>query len=168
MRQTRYVFVRGKAKWCRLINPDTSFDSKGKWNMVLYPDDKSWTEILELKKEGIRNVLKRDEDGNYTQFSRNTMKKIKGSEIPMLPPEIIDKDGNPLRNVIIGNGSDVIVKLEVYYFHPPAQPKTETGTAAARIMTVRVDNLVPYTKESYDAKTQKAVKGMDQQPEMLF
>lgn len=158
---TKFLAFQGKCKWACLDHPDTKFSIEGKWSIRLYPTQESYDAILELKKEGIRNVLKKDEDGYYTTFSRPCQKMFKGRLKAFEPPVIEDKDGSPLpRSTRIGNGSDVTITIEVYYFTTPQK----TEGAAARLASVRIDNLVPYTREDYNPKEQRAAKAVDKLP----
>jgi len=37
--QKEYVYLQGKAKWAKLVTPDTKFGSQ--WSLQLYPNDES-------------------------------------------------------------------------------------------------------------------------------
>src|SRR6266516_1728248 len=102
----------------------------------------------------------------FVYFNRPIDKLTKtGKRIGYAPPEILDKDGSPLKNTLIGNGSDVTIKLEVYSHGTPGGGKAK----AARLLSVRVDNLVVFVKdESFSPDQQRAVKGLEDQPEQLF
>lgn len=158
---TKFVAFQGKCKWAKLDVPDTAFSIEGKWSIRLYPTQESYDRILELKQEGIKNHLKKDDDGYFITFSRPTQKLFKGRLKAFEPPAIEDKDGTPLpRTTRIGNGSDVTVTIEVYYFTTPQK----TEGCATRLATVRIDNLVPYTRDDYDVKGQRAAVATDKLP----
>jgi hypothetical protein len=140
---TERVYLNGKSKFAHLVQPDHMYN---KWQILLYPDDASLKKIKELQSEGIKNKLKKDEDGYNMTFSRPTFRDNKklGTTTPMAPPLILEKDGSPWeRTTLVGNGSDVTIGLEVYEHQ---QPGTAKKAKAARLMSVRVENLVPYDK----------------------
>lgn len=71
---TEYVFLQGKVKWVRAHQPN----EWQKWAMVLYPNAESLEKIRELQAEGLKNVIKKDEDGYHVSFSRPTSVLIRG------------------------------------------------------------------------------------------
>lgn len=163
------VYLQGKAKWTqKLFVPDAQYKC---WSMVLYPNSESYDKILDMQKgseniEGILNVIKKDDEGYYITLKRPTEKVIKGKVNGFQPPIVLNKDGSPLININIGNGSDVTTGLEYYTYKKPIG--TKKGSAI-RLFNVRVDNLVPYEpKKDMPAAQQKAVEGLNAQPEQLF
>lgn len=157
---TENVYLSGKAKWARTQTPD----KYSKWGLVLYPDAKSLEKIHKLKEEGIKNVLKKDDDGYCMTFSRPTSKMVRGKVIGMSPPEVLNKEGTRPLGELVGNGSDVTIKVETY------GGKTPVGGTykAARLASVRVDNLVPFQRDSFNEGAQKAIEGLSEQPEPIF
>src|SRR3990167_7095580 len=159
-----WVYFQGKAKWARLINPDLKFNC---WSMVLYPTPESYAQILELKETknnvaGILNVIKKDEDGYNITLKRPVNKPMRGKVVAFSPPEVLEADGKtPLRNALIGNGSDVTCKCEYYKYNTPIGGK---GTAI-RLLSVRVDTLIPYEmKKDFTEDQLKAVEGLSEHP----
>lgn len=165
--RTEYHFLQGKAKWARLHTPDQKYAC---WSLVLYPNSESYAKLLELKTaadgvDGILNVIKKDEDGYYATFKRPLQKIIRGKATAFAPPEILQADGKTPQRDLVGNGSDVTIKLEVYPYPKPTGGKGR----ATRLMSVRVDNLVPFEgRNDYTEEQHKAVKGLAEQPEPLF
>jgi len=136
-----YVFFRGKVKWFR---PE-QLNDWGKWSHVIYPDNESLEKIRELQAEGVKNVLKKDDDGYFISIGRASSlnRRTPGAGVKIValtPPEVIDKDGHPVRGVAVGNGSDVTTKVEVYSHGTPGGGKAK----AMRWVSSRIDNLVPY------------------------
>lgn len=163
MAKTEYHYLQGKIMWCKHTAPDPW----GNWKVTLYPNEESKLKIAELKARGLRNVMKLDDDGENMTFRRPQQKMIRGKVVGLAPPEIVDKNGDKMRDILVGNGSDGTVKLEVYTFDPPTGgPKG----LAARWLSLRVDNLVPYdgVKKDFDETQQRAVSGLAEQPEQLF
>lgn len=165
--RTQFYYLQGKTKWHR----HTSLNQWNKWAMVLYPNPESLEKIRELQAEGLKNVIKKDEDGYCVSFSRPGSKSYLTKDgIPQVkgfaPPEVLESDGlTPMRNVNVGNGSDVTVKIEVYEHKTPGGGKAK----AARWMSTRVDNLVPFDgKDDFDPQAEKLVRGQADQPEQLF
>jgi hypothetical protein len=156
----KYVYFQGKAKWARLVQPDPKFQ---KWLLSLYFTPKSLDEFRELK---LKTHLKKDDDGFFAKLSRPVSKLIKGQNVAFLPPRVFDKDGVPLEGILIGNGSDVTVKCELYQYTPPGAKVKEN---AIRMESIRVDNLVPYKPDRDLMKDDaKAAEGLSEQPEQVF
>ena len=158
-RATNYVYVPGKLFWVRSIQPET-FGDESFWSVTVYPTPDGMKEIKKLKEHpAIMNVLKRDEDGDYIKFKRPCQKRWGGQVRAFTPPLILDKDGKPLTDVLVGNGSDGVVKLEVYQFSKPRVGR------AARWESLRVDNLIPYEPNKDMMDNQQAqVAGLDKVP----
>lgn len=164
-KQTKILQLQGKANWCKLDIPDTKFDPNGKWMLDFYPDTPSLDILMDLKKDGLRNHIKMDEDGSWIRISRPTQKLFGGRLKAYSPPEIVDKENRPLpRTTRIGNGSDVTVNCEVYYFTTPQK----TQGCAIRLLGIRIDNLVEYKREDYTKEELRAVKGFDKSPKPNF
>jgi hypothetical protein len=158
---TETVYIKGKLSWVKTHIPD----EWGKWKCTVHPDAEGLEKIRELQGQGIKNVLKKDDDGYKTSFSRPTQKMIKGKVQGLAPVEVLKKDGTPLVECLIGNGSDGVVKLEVYEHGTPGGGKAK----AARLQAIRVDNLIPFTVDkSFDNKQKETVEGLMEQPEMIF
>ena len=152
------VYVEGKCKWARTQTPDPW----GNYKITLYPTPESLEKIREL---GLKNTLKKDEEGYNVTFRRPTSKLMRGKITTFAPPIMLDIEGNPLYDVMIGNGSDVTLRLEVYDYTHPVGGK---GTAA-RLAAIRVDNLVPFQKErDFEEDQQIQVGDLDKQPPQLF
>jgi hypothetical protein len=164
MSNTEFVFVRGKAKWFKHEKPDPTYL---KWSHVLYPDNESLEKLRDLQSQGMKNLIRKDEDGWYITLSRPAERKTRdGTRFGMNPPEILMADGTPLRlGTKIGNGSDVTTKLEVYSHKTPGGGKAK----AARWLSTRIDNLVPFEKSrDFGEEENRAIKGLEEQPEQLF
>lgn len=169
---TKEIYLNGKLKWCKLITPDAKFGNP-KWSVVLYPDASSYDKIMEMKKMpgGIKNVVKKDEDGYSMTFSRPTQKTYKGALRAFTPPVVLDgskkqEDGSyPVLTDLIGNGSDGTIKISYYDYTNPLK-QTEH---ACRLESVRVDSLIPYTpKRDFTDEQTKMADGMEKQPAPLF
>ena len=158
--KTEHVFIKGKFKYAPHVYNLNDF---GKWVVCIYPDEESMKIVNKLKEEGIKNILKKDEDGYYISFSRLPSIKAKGKEVLMTAPEVIDKDGKPLVQPI-GAGSDGWIKLEVY-----GGPLRIGGRyKAARLCSVRIDNLVPFEKKDFTQSEIEKLEGLAEQPKMLW
>lgn len=146
--------LKGKMMWCRLVE----LNKYGKWSLDLYPDKESLETLRRLQAEGIKNVIKLDDEGQYhVQISRPaTVEFQKGQLQSVLPPKLRDKDKQPLpENVRIGNGSDGTVAIEVYTHRVPNSDKR---AKAIRLYGVEVENLVPFevTDEGFDVESEAA------------
>lgn len=161
---TEYVFLSGKGMWARTQRPD----EWGNWSIQLRPDNKSLEMVQNLQKQGVKNNIKKDDDGYFVTYRRPQQKMIRGKVIGFTPVEVVDKDGEPI-DVAIGNGSDVTIKLEVYQHGTPGGGKSK----AARLLGVRVDNLIPFVKEKdiVDGREDQRydqIDGLAEQPEQHF
>jgi hypothetical protein len=156
----RFEYWSGKAKWVRAVTPDQQYN---KYSMMLYPDPPSLAKIWELKKGtgGIKNPIGKDDDGEYIRLSRPASKLMRGKIVTFAPPVVLDRDNNPLpRDTMVGNGSDVTCKVEVYgYSAPGASSKSN----ALRWEALRVDNLIPYTRDDFDDGQKEQVEGLPEQ-----
>lgn len=155
---TEFIVLKGKGSWINHNRPD-KFD---KWGLMLHPDAEALEIIRDLQAAGLKNQLKKDEDGYYCRFSRPIHKMIKGKLTPFTPPKIFLADGSPApEDISIGNGSDVAVKLAVYEHGTPSGGKAK----AARWESLRIDNLIPYERER-DQSPEDAVgyRGMEEVP----
>lgn len=163
MKRATFEYVQGKASWVRIVKPDLTYNC---WSITIHPTPDSLDKIRDWQAEGLKNMLKKDEDGYNVKFRCDVSKRRKdGSVWTFLQPEAVDKDGKPMDGSIIGNGSDVTLKLEVYEHGTPGGGKAK----AARLVGVRVDNLVPFDPEKDFRPEEKArVEGLAEQPEQLF
>ena len=171
MSSTEYVFIQGKLSWVRCESPN----EWGKWTVCVHPTAESLEKIRELQAQGMKNVIKKDDDGYYTTFGRPTQKMLKGKVIGFAPPEILipdgkNDDGTPrvkkLTGILVGNGSDGVVKLEVYSHGTPGGGKAKSS----RLLSILVTNLVPFEiKRDFTDGRKETVDGLvDQKLELLF
>jgi hypothetical protein len=160
---TKYEFFSGKAKWAHTTKPD-KYD---KYSIVLYLDQASLEKVRELKetKPPILNQLSKDEDGYYIKFSRPMSKVYNGKVKGFAPPEVLKPDGIPLTEALIGNGSDVTCKVEVYTYNTPGGGQGR----ATRLQSIRVDNLIPFeVKRDFTEEQEQTTRGLMEQPQPLF
>jgi hypothetical protein len=145
MAKTEYVFLKGRSKWCKVSSPDPW----GFWKTSLYLTPES---LEKFKSLGVKNHLHKDDDGYFIICKRPQSKMIKGKVVGLAPPIVINIDGLEMHDVVIGNGSDITVKLEYYGWTFGGNPGK-----SVRLHTIRIDNLVPYEAriedmEAYDAE----------------
>lgn len=146
-----FINIKGKASWARLVTPN-QWDA---WAITVHPDTESLEMIRDLQAQGLKNTLKKDEEGYFVQFRRPINKMIRGKVVAFTPPEVIDADNKPMDGKTVGNGSDVTVRLEVYEHGTPGGGKAK----AARLEAVRVDYLIPFNPESDFTEDEKAKIG---------
>lgn len=161
---SEFVYLQGKSKWFKHQQPNKF----GSWSHDLYLDPPSIDKFKALQEargntEGIKNTLKHDEDGYYVSLSRPTSKTIRGKVVGFAPPEVLDRDGLPLRDMLVGNGSDITTKLDYYTYKKPIG---SSRGSAIRWASSRVDNLVPFTsqRQEFDPDQLHQVEGLDRQP----
>ncbi len=148
--------LKGKLMWVRCVEPN----KYGKWSLELYPDTDSLEKLRELQADGIKNVIKKDDDGYHVQISRPlTIEFQKGVVQSVTPPKIRDKEKLPLpENIRIGNGTDGVVAVEIYKYK---LPNSEKRTSAMRLYGIQVDNLVPFELNQDEAQSENATEGWD-------
>lgn len=158
-----YFYLQGKAKWVKSTGPNKF----GRWSHDIYLNDESLNIFKKLQEgkptvEGIKNTLKKNEDGFYATISRDTSKLIKGKVVGFAPPIILDKTGQPLVDILVGNGSDITTKIEYYEYKKPIG--SQKGSAI-RWHSTRVDNLIPFVSQrDFDEDQEKQVRGLGDQP----
>jgi len=172
MARTEQFYWRGKVNWCRPHQPDPW----GNWKTNFYPIPEHLEQIRKLKEtdngvSGIKNTIKKDEDGEFIVLRRPQQKMMKGKVTGFSPPEVLDgsktlEDGSnpPLRDTPIGNGSDVTVKVSVYQHGTPGGGKAK----AMRWDAVRIDNLVPFVKKGFSEEEGKQIGDLMDQPKPKF
>lgn len=160
--KTRIEYVQGKLSWIKVVAPDQMYDC---WSITLHPTPESLEKIRDMQAEGLKNVMKKDDDGYFTKFRCPTKRLRKdGTMWTFEPPKVVDKDGAPMDGNVIGNGSDGTVKLEVYQHGTPGGGQA----IAARLIGLRIDNLVPFNPDSdYTDEEKKEVEGLRAQPPLF-
>jgi hypothetical protein len=155
--KSEFKYIQGKVSWFRSDVPN----NWNKYACQIHPDAKSLEIIRDLQAQGLKNQLKKDEDGYFVNFSRPVTKTFDtGKIITFTPVEVFDKEGNPYYGTV-GNGSDATLKIEVYEHKTPGG-----GTAvAARWVSARIDNLVPFNPGTdLTAREAEAAQGLNEQP----
>lgn len=166
-----FVYIQGKAKWFKHMVPEV-FKGKGAWKHTIYPNEESMEKLWKLKKEGMKNDIKKDEDGYYINFRRPTEIVIKDKitqrlkDIQQDPPVVMGPQKEDMTRIPVGNGSDITTKLEVYEHSVPG---SQNKAKAARWMSTRVDHLVVYENSKQEAILksieERPLKGLAEQPE---
>lgn len=130
MAQKTYFFS-GTCKWAKLQQPDTKFGEK--YTIDVYLDPASM-ELFE--KSGSRIKVRQDEDGTFVKFVRPRWGKNKeGKELDFGSPDVLSSDGKTPFDKLVGNGSKVTCKVEIY---------TSRYGDGTRLAAVRVDEHVPF------------------------
>lgn len=130
------IVLTGTVKWAKVYQPDTKFGKK--YTIDLYPDAASW-EVF--KKSGSRLTVRQDEEGTFLKISRNHEGTAKGEPVEFGPPPVFDSDGKTRITTLIGNGSTVTCKIEIY------DSKYGKGT---RLAALKVDELIEYEPSASD------------------
>jgi hypothetical protein len=136
---TQFYYFSGKAKWAKLglgLNPEENADKEYEcWKLNFYPDEPS---MQAYNDSGLRLQVKEDDDGKFVSLRRPFKKLIKEEVVNFDKPPVTvrNPDGttSPLQT-LLGNGSDVVVKVAVY--------DSRKGKAH-RLESVMVTNHVPY------------------------
>jgi len=159
--KAEHIYIQGKVKWFRPKVPN----KWNKWSVQIHPNADGLAILRDLQTEGVKNQIKKDEDGYYTTFTRPVTKETRaGKIISFVPVEVFDSEGNKYDGNV-GNGSDVTLKLEVYTHPTPGGNKAK----AIRWVSARIDNLVPFeSTRDLNSFEKEAHEGLKDQPEQLF
>ena len=136
-----FIQLEGELTWTRVVNP-AEFEGKKSWTTCITLDPVGVNTVMELKAEGVKNVLKKNDKNQwYVKFSRPVEIKKGDKVVKVLSaPAVTGPDGNPLDGLTIGNGTKGIVTLDVY-----THPMKGGGQAkAARLESIKVTELVKY------------------------
>ena len=126
--------LNGKAYWTQVIEPNTTFEPVWSLDLLLTPET-----LAIIKKEGLNVKNKGDERGDFVSLKRKVLKKD-GSKKEA--PTVTDSKLNPWNgNTLIGNGSEVNVKIQCFDY-------TYAGKAgrSADLQAVQVVKLVEYQR----------------------
>lgn len=156
---TKVMDVYGKVKFIHAVN----LGKFGEWTIVIYPDNKSLEVIRELQAQGLKNVMKKDDDGYYMQFKRAPQKLMRGKMVSFTAPKVVDSDGKLMDGQTVGYGSDVTVRLEVYKYGAPSGGKS----VAARWDSLKINNLIPFEvdKSDWSEDEKENIKDLAASPE---
>jgi hypothetical protein len=122
-------YFTGEAQWAHVYEAKPTYDKKGKeWTINLKLDEASAKLFAD---SGCQ--LKTNKDG-FKTFRRPTQKVIKDDLVDYAPPTVFDKN-NAETTDLIGNGSTVTIKVEIY--------NTAKGKGH-RLEAVRIEDLVVY------------------------
>lgn len=123
-------------KWAKVREPDEKYDN---FQVPLYLTPESWTLF---KESGCQLKEYTDDDGKYVVFKRRVREfnYAKKEEVENGPPDILifqpeTSQYEPFPEGLIGNGSDVTVRVDVY--------DTRNGKGH-RLVSVGIDKLVEY------------------------
>lgn len=166
MPKNEYIYLKGKVKWFKHTSPNKF----GKWAHDLYMEGESLDKFRKLQEEGVLTKLRKDEDGYNATISRPVSKTIRGREQGFAPPEVLAPDGvTPIRDMLVGNGSDVTTKVVVYSYRIPGMDPPKYGKAI-RWESTRIDNLVAFDPhKDFDKDQEKMISGLaEQPPQQLF
>jgi len=160
---TQTVKMRGKVYWAKVYAPDVAFGAST-YKLDFYPLNDA--EFQKFKEAGIQKTVKENENGKYFQLSRPDFKLIKGEIITFTSPVIEDKEGKTIVDhvnvetgnrvysynakdknkiirrgnpILIGNGSEVEVRVAVY--------DTAKGKGH-RLESVKILDLIEYRSDN--------------------
>lgn len=147
------VTLEGTFYWAQHIYEPTETPFKDKhgnlrwvWKVMFRPTPDSLMQIMDLQSKGVKNQLKKDEQGYFVNFSRPT-KDSAGKALR--PPFVFAADGQTVITDAIGNGSKGKLTLDLY------EHKTPTGgkANAARLYSITVTELVTYNSSGSTVET---------------
>jgi len=128
------IYLTGKCYYAQnVVTPCTKF-AKDFWSIDLLVDDDNRQDIEDA---GLNIRNRDDERGDFITIKTNT---VRYSGKPNDPPTVKDSQNDPLGNVLIGNGSLVIVKTTPF----PYPDQGNGAGVAALLKAVQVIELVSY------------------------
>ena len=150
---TKTYTFRGQTAWAKIYEPD-DFRGVKKWKIPLYVDAETKKEI---KDAGIQLRFKLDDgeksgvQGEYCMFSRATEVNYGNGTEFLNPPVVLDSEGEVVVEysddgdrigdpVMIGNGSEVELTVEVY-------PTRNFGNGQ-RLVSVKIIDLIEYDPDA--------------------
>jgi len=134
---TKTYFWDGTVNWAKVY--ENQIDPKYKrWSVDFYPDKDTWPSVEESE---VQCAVRESESGKFIKLGRRQSMLIKGEAVTFGPPAVFDDQGEPV-TALIGNGSHVTVKVDVY---DSAKGKGH------RLQAVRVNKLVEYIPPQGDA-----------------
>lgn len=165
---TEYIEIEGKVQYPQLYEPDNAFGASNYKLNIFPKDDAEWAKIKKAgiqKKIQENNDPERGPVGKYIQFTRAAFKVIKGEMVNFSGPVVLNHEGKVIvdyinsetekrvysfpakdkskvyrrgKPVLIGNGSDVKIRVAVY--------DTQKGKGQ-RLESVTVLNLVEFVRQ---------------------
>jgi hypothetical protein len=134
---SRFEYFTGPCKWAMLDKMDEEYRN---YKINIYLDKANLKKFTE---SGINIKLHEDDEGKYVIFKRNVDRLLEG--MPEKPKKLLhDGDGNYSEfNGLIGNGSTVTAKVQVY------NGKKGVGH---RLEAVAIEKLIPYGDQQDDSE----------------
>jgi len=164
---TKYEILQGKTKWFKYDR----LNEWGRWSHVLYLDSPSVEKVRALQEgypsvTGIKNKLSKDEDGYFMNIGRPSTVKRRGRDEPLTPPYIFEADGTTPYTGLVGNGSDVTTKIEIFDYQPPGVKGNKS--LAIRWFSSKIDNLITYEgPRDNDPQLEKGSRGLPEAPPQI-
>lgn len=123
--------IRGKAHWAFLTKPNTKWE-KHRFEVTLEVDEKTFNEYTQKVKFGCNY-----KDGKFLIKIEKPLVKYDGTNDT--PPVLVDANAQPT-DVIVGNGSEVIVKYHLFEY----TRGNHAGKSRAYLDGVQIVELIPY------------------------
>ena len=133
--------ITGKAYWCAITNPNTTFDTDGVWTVDVCNLDAKNIDVL--KKDGLIVKNKGDDRGDFVTIKRKVRRKD-GSKNRQ--PELMDGQKKLIPNTMVGNCSLVNVLYSTYDW----EYRGRKGVGAD-LRSVQVVDLIPYSSDETEA-----------------
>lgn len=167
--KSKSYWFRGKCAWAMLYSPD-EYLGREFYKINFYPSDEVLEEMEEVGLFDGRRKIKEDDGGNsgvsgkFVQFTCDTEKELKDGKVWYFhPPKVLDRDENIIVDykwvdkdkteweregepVLIGNGSEVEVLVEVY----------DAGRfgKGSRLKAVQIIDLIEYKPDDEDEEVE--------------
>lgn len=103
---------RGISKWAKVQDPVFKYQSttEKETTIDLYLDDESWDEY---EASGCRAKRRNDDEGDFIKLKRPEVMPTKKGDKYLGIPMIVDEKDNII-DALLGNGSEVTVKVKIY------------------------------------------------------
>lgn len=154
------IYLKGTVNYAKVgsENYDKKFNI---WVVDFYPQPES---KAIMKSNGLQNKPKFDQEGKeFFKIRRDRSKKMGDEVVQFGPPKVVlatgeTKDGVPVAvdyNGLIGNGSEVTLKLSVY---------GQGDRVGSRLEGLRIDKLIEYKRPEGPVQAKVAIKPTAEMP----
>lgn len=135
------IELEGELSWVKAVTPE-EYEGKKSWSTTITLDPAGVNTVMELKAEGVKNVLKKNDKNQwYVKFSRPVEVKRGDKVVKVLSaPIVTDTEGNVIDGMTVGNGSKGIITLDIYEHNVKGGGKAK----AARLEAIKITELVKY------------------------
>lgn len=149
-KQSSIFTIRGKLYWPRLVTPDTKYDEKGKYSVVVANLDEA--SLAELDRAGLEHKVRgggKDDPADWGQYIRLHRKAEKWDGTRNGPPQVVNANAQTV-DFLVGNGT--VAKVAFRSFDT-------RGGKGHSLEGVQVLEPVRYERKLFDPVSEVAEEG---------